>query len=194
MRTALPLLLAAAAALNVGCFSKSIQTPMQPVASPGTTAPPGFARVLIVRPGRHYGLFISHHVTDGARAYLGDAINNSVFAADLAPGPHELCVGWGSGAGPLLKASLAAGKTYVVRVDIGSGHASLTPMRPNTDDMKEILSDMPNVRGSQLIGPNAEDALTASDVTDTYNRCVAATKDAAPEDNAKLLLREDDSL
>lgn len=185
--------LALAGAASAGC-TKSISMPMRSAAAPSMAPPPGMARVLVLRPSRTYGWVLSDHVSDGDRAFLGDAVNNSVFASDLPPGDHQLCVGVGMSAGPLLKATLAAGKTYVVRVDLSMGGPSLKPIAPHTDDMKQALDDVQHVRGSELVGPTADGALSADNLKFLFGKCLDATRDASPEDKAKLVLKETDAL
>ncbi len=188
------LLLIASLVLVSGCFTKSISSPMRPTPAPATAAPADKARVLVFRPGRAMGKLITHHVVDGDKAFIGDAFNDTVFATDVAPGEHQFCVGNLNVAGPLVTAKLAAGKTYLLRVDIGAARPYLTPMKAGSSDMKEAVGGLAETRGAELIGPSAEDALNADDVKALYALCNAALAQSTPEEKASFVLAEADAL
>ena len=187
----LPLLLVVA---TTGCFSKSISSPMRESAAPSTSAPSDKARVLVVRPGRMKGKMITHHVVDGAGAFLGDTFNDTVFVADVAPGRHDFCVANFGDGGPSVQANLAAGKTYVLRVDIAMGYPYLTPMKPGDGELKELMGDLPGIRGAEFLGSTAEDAPNQEEVRTLFGRCSARNADTSPEDKAKLVLKETDAI
>ncbi|MFT3837388.1 MAG: hypothetical protein QM723_10375 [Myxococcaceae bacterium] len=151
---------------------KTIESPMHPTGAPDLTAPGGKARVIVARPHRGTAFRMAYHViADGA--YVGDTFDDTAFAIDVAPGSHQIC----AGNGPNVTANVEAGKTYLLRVDLTFTNVKATPVKKGTDDFKELMEGIHEIRGTQVTVPFTEDALKPAEVKEMANDCASSDKD-----------------
>ena len=186
------LVVIAVVATLTGCSrTKKIESPMKPLAAGlSMAAPADKARVVIARPFRGAAFRMTYHVIDNDNRYVGDTFNDSAFAIDLEPGVHKLC----AGKGPSVNATLAAGKTYLVRIDLTFTSVRAVPVKPGTDDFKELMASMGEIRGAELITPFTEDALKPDEVKEQATDCADSDKDMSSEDRAAQSLAAADSI
>lgn len=161
-----------------GCTSiPPIVAPMRQVPRLELGAPDDKARVVFVRPSAAFGSDNLVQIDDGTSETLAFLANAAAVAVDLAPGSHELCASFhadstfvpgvvagfnttsaaGQFSGVLMLATLEAGKTYVVGVDLVShmmtpATADLLGARPGSTLWSELVDGLPKLRAVMTEG------------------------------------------
>jgi hypothetical protein len=150
---------------TIGCTGSS-KYMREVVGAPPIAAPADKAAVVFVRPsGMAFAMKFA--ILDQQGKWLGDAVAKSQFGVLLPPGEY-MFVAWAENTAAL-KATVAPGKRYFVRVDpamgLGSARVSLEALTKRHPDWKEVdgwmrelqrLEPLPD--GAANIAERGEDA------------------------------------
>jgi hypothetical protein len=207
-----------ASGLTAGCASvPPIVAPMRETTTPSLEAPPDRARVLLVRPSVTYGsdvLVQVDHADPAKAAEVATLVllaNKSVAVVDVPPGLHHFCastllsstfvpgVGVAPGvfsaggqyAGLLTEATLEAGKTYLLKVDIVShlltpGTADLLAVPARSREWADLVESFPELRAVERAEP------LPPPIPTVLATCMLEREQATPEERAERTLRTED--
>jgi hypothetical protein len=163
----------------VGCAGSSDHM-LEVVATKPISAPADKAKVVFLRPSG-LGFAINFSILDQEGKWLGDAVAESHFAVELPPGEY-MFVGWAENTAAL-KATLAPGRVYYVKVDpsmgFGSAQVTLEALTRRHADWGELTTWLrdthrlqPLPSGAAYIEGRKKDALervkTANENWNTY--------------------------
>ncbi len=147
-----------------------LQGSMRPAPGELSFSPsPTSAKVVFMRPDRWVGGGLNAMLFDGVRGQVfGKSVNDSVFVAELEPGDYLVCPApllvdedrrygpeWARARGivaPVTRLSVAAGKTYLVKVAVNWGPVvTALPVRPGSLREELALKELPHLRRSELL-------------------------------------------
>ena len=186
------LLAIGAVVLLSACFTPATTPFMRPVAAGVTPGPLAAdrARLVFIRPSG-YVANLWATVYDEQGRYLGDALPQACFYADVEPGSHSL-VAWTRPADTytVLPAHLAPGKTYFVEVAIHMTAAfemtSIVPELSSFANVNRWLDECRLHEVDQAAGQRALDAVRKGDP----QRFVKAFDDATVEPGRAIRLAD----
>lgn len=142
--------LALIALTMTGCASSDY---MRAASGPVTAPAAGSATVVFLRPSG-MATAIRTSILDNRGTFLGDTLSSSYFAVNLPPGEHVF-LAWAENTAAL-RATLAPGKTYYVKVSPRMGALSarmqLLAIKPGSEDWAKVKEWM---AGKKHLEPDA---------------------------------------